>query len=115
MKIIFTPVGMEESVIYEKKGDILVVDGEEFDFSRMIDGDIIHSEAIKSTMFRESVERKGGKLNVTLVLPNPRNYSPEQAFPSPMENVPDGIIDLPKGLPEDIPLEAIYLNEAFSE
>lgn len=91
---------MDQGVVYEKRGDILVVNGVAFDFSRMKDGDILPASAISSPMFTETVERIGSHLHMTLILPNPRNYSPEQAFPEPLYDVSDGVIQLPRPLPE---------------
>ena len=102
MNIILSPVGMDQGVVYEKRGDVLVVNGVAFDFSRMKDGDTLPASAISSPMFTETVERIGSQLHMTLILPNPRNYSPEQAFPEPLYDVPDGVIQLPQPLPEPV-------------
>jgi hypothetical protein len=53
------------------------------------------------------VDRINGELVLTMMLPNTWNYSPEQAFPVPLENVQDGPVVLPAPLREQaIEIEA---------
>lgn len=82
-----------------KNGNILIVNGEAFDFSPMADGDTLPYGAITSTWFPADVEHTRGELVVTLMLPNPRNYSPEQAFPVDLIDVQDGPVLFPQPLP----------------
>lgn len=82
-----------------KNGNILVVNGEAFDFSPMSDGDTLPYTAITSDWFPADVQYVGGELVVTLKLPNPWNYSPEQAFPVDLIDVPDGMVIFPGPLP----------------
>lgn len=100
MNIILSPQRRDDNIEVIKLGDILTVNGEEFDFSPMGDGDTLPREAINSIWFVGPVNRIGGELVVTLLFPNPWNYSPEQAFPSPLENVPDGPVAFPGPLPD---------------
>lgn len=86
-----------------KLGDTLSINGESFDFSRMVAGDTLPCSAISSEWFDGDVERIGGELVVTLILPNPWNYSPEQAFPVDLVDVPDGVVVFPGPLPEPLP------------
>ena len=84
---------------------MLVVNGESFDFSPVGEGDTLPMSAINSMWFAGDVSRADGELSVTLMLPNPWNYSQEQAFPVPLQNVKDGAVALPKPLPSDPPIE----------
>ena len=61
----------------------------------MAAGDSLPAAAIASEWFVGSVENVAGELEVTVWLPLPANYSPEQAFPVPLVNVPDGPVALP--------------------
>lgn len=89
----------DDLLIVEKLGDTLLLNGEVFDFSRMVDGDTLPMSAIVSQWFDDDVERVGDELIVTLILPNPWNYSPEQAFPVDLVDVPDGLVIFPPPLP----------------
>ena len=86
------------SLELEKRGDTLVVNGEPFDFSRIGEGDTLPADAISSEFFTREVTRIGGELIFHINLPNPVNYSPEQAFPSPVSIKANGAVNLPKPL-----------------
>lgn len=81
-------------------GDSIVVNGQAFDFAQVGEGDTLPRAAIKSEWFAGDVERTGGQLTITLLLPIPWNFSPEQAFPVPLINVVDGPVVFPSPLPE---------------
>ncbi|MBK5400521.1 hypothetical protein JFU47_28015 [Pseudomonas sp. TH39(2020)] len=100
MNIILTPQRRDDTLEVIKAGSVLTVNGQVFDFSRMRDGDTLANSAINSEWFAGDVEKVEGELTLTLLLPNPWNYSPEQAFPVPLENLPDGQVVFPRPLPE---------------
>lgn len=98
MIINLSPQRRDDTLEVVKKGNKLSLNGEEFDFSPMSEGDTLPLSAIKSQWFAADVEMIGGELVVALLLPNPVNYSPEQAFPVPLQNVADGLVALPQPL-----------------
>jgi hypothetical protein len=100
MRINLSPQRRDDALEVVKAGDVLTLNGEPFDFSRMGDGDTLPGAAIQSEWFVGDVDRVNGELVLTLLLPNPWNYSPAQAFPVPLENVPDGPVIFPGPLPE---------------
>jgi hypothetical protein len=100
MRIKLSPQRRDDTLEVVRSGSTLFVNGESFDFSRMSDGDTLPLSAIKSDWFASDVDKADGVLTVTLFLPNPWNFSPEQAFPVPLENVPDGPVVFPGPLPE---------------
>lgn len=100
MKIILSPQRMDDLLDVVKSGDILVINGETFDFSPVGEGDTLPISAINSVWFAGDVVRVDGHLVLTMWLPNPYNFSPEQAFPVPLEHVPDGPVIFPGPLPE---------------
>ncbi|AMT88419.1 hypothetical protein [Pseudomonas koreensis] len=106
MIINLSPQRRDDSLEVVRAGNSLVINGETFDFSRMSDGDTLPSSAIKSEWFVGDVNKEEGELTLTLILPNPWNYSPEQAFPVPLHDVPDGLIEFPAPLPE-VPSETV--------
>ena len=103
MRIILEPTRRDDLLEIFKAGDTLVVNGEAFDFSPMGEGDTLPVAAITSEWFFGDVDRVDGQLIVRMRLPNPWNFSPEQAFPVPLEDVPDGIVALPGPLPDPEP------------
>ena len=105
MIIFLSPQRRDDTLAVTKAGDRLVVNGESFDFSQVGEGDTLPLAAIDSMWFSGDVFRADGDLSVTLLFPNPWNYSQEQAFPVPLQDVPDGLVVLPKPLPSDPPIE----------
>ena len=100
MIIKLSPVRRDDTLEVWKLGNILTVNGERFDFSRMADGDTLPQSAINSEWFTADVDLVDGELVLTLILPNPINFSPEQAFPVDLVDVPDGPVAFPLPLPE---------------
>lgn len=102
MNIKLSPFRSDDDLSVTKQGAVLILNGESFDFSSMGDGDTLPLDAITSHWFGDSVNRVGDTLEVTLRLPLPANFSQEQAFPVPLLNVPDGVVQLPAPLPAPI-------------
>lgn len=98
MIIKLSPIRSDAELAITKQGAVLILNGESFDFTNMGDGDTLPLEAITSPWFADSVIRTGDTLELTLRLPLPANFSPEQAFPVPLLNVPDGAVSLPQAL-----------------
>lgn len=98
MKIILVPQRRDDTLSLSKHGNTLVVNGEGYDFGRMTEGSTLPREAIFGEWFDGPVEMVDGEIIVTIKLPNPWNYSQEQAFPSPITVTKDGVIELPKPL-----------------
>ncbi|MEE4668280.1 hypothetical protein V2L05_03495 [Pseudomonas alliivorans] len=101
MKINLLPMRTDETLEVRRNGAVLFINDEGFDFSRMADGDTLPASAIKSRWFTGQVDHVNGGLEVTLVLPLPANYSPEQASPQPITVLADGPISLPQPLHEE--------------
>jgi hypothetical protein len=99
MNIILSPVRLPDTLEVFKEGNKLTVNGEVFDFSPMQEGSTLPSSAINSRWFYDNVDMVDGEITLTMILPNPVNYSQEQAFPKPLLSVPDGLVELPKPLP----------------
>lgn len=99
MRIKLSPTISDEILTVVKAGQLLTINGELFDFGPMNDGDTLPSSAISSKWFYGGVDKESGELTLTLFLPNPWNYSPEQAFPVDLVDVPDGQVVFPQPLP----------------
>lgn len=101
MRIRLSPISYSDGRQLElvKTGTVLTINGEDFDFAPMHDGDTLPAAAISSAWFANPVEKMGSELVITLWLPNPWNASPEQQFPVYLADVPDGPVLLPQPLP----------------
>ncbi|PMQ08914.1 hypothetical protein PseAD21_22535 [Pseudomonas sp. AD21] len=102
MNIFLSPQRLDASLEVARAGSSLILNGETFDFSAMADGDTLPASAISSIWFAGQVDKEGGVLSITLLLPIPSNFSQEQAFPAPLINVPEGRVALPQPLPIQI-------------
>lgn len=101
MKIVLSPQRRDDTLSVIKSGDVLTLNGKAFNFSRMAGGDTLPWSAIESEWFAGDIEKMDEDLTLALLLPNPWNFSPEQAFPLPLLNVPDGEVIFPQPLPTD--------------
>lgn len=88
---------------YEKEGDSLFIDGEEFDFEPMPDGATLSAAEIASGFIVGNVTRTGDTLFLSLALFHGA-FSPEEqdlpavraiTFPEPFEIEEDGTIEIP--------------------
>lgn len=98
MRINLSPVRRDDLLEVARSGSSLILNGETFDFSQMTEGDTLPAAAINSPWFTGQVDNVGGELELTLILPLPANYSPEQAFPEPLSITADGPVALPQPL-----------------
>lgn len=96
MKIFLSPIRMDAELSVSKAGDVLTVNGQEFDFTPLPDGATLPNEAIGSDWFVGPVTRLGGELQLTLRLPHGPNPSHAEAFPEPITVVEDGPVELPQ-------------------
>jgi hypothetical protein len=99
MIIKLVPQIRNDTLQVTKVGNTLVVNGEIFDFSLMTEGATLPRSAIRAEWFVGDVDMEQGELVLTMLLPIPWNYSPEQALPSDLVDVPDGAVALPQPLP----------------
>jgi hypothetical protein len=111
MNIILSPQRREEALEIFKKGEVLTINGEDYDFSPMSEGDTLPADATTCPWLVGNIEKQDGHLSVTVILPIPFNYSQEQAFPEPIMDAPDGLVELP--LP--LPVEEVVTEEVLSD
>lgn len=96
MQIKFNPQRRDDSLTVVKQGEVLVVNGIEFDFSAVLEGATLPADAIDSDLFSGDVERINGELVLTLTLPHGPNPSQAVAFPQPIAVINDGTVELPR-------------------
>ncbi|WP_130905284.1 hypothetical protein [Pseudomonas sp. Sample_22] len=91
-----------------KQGDSLFINGEQFDLSPLQDGDSLPGTAVHSKWFSlGQITKEEGVIKLSLLYPVPANYSPEQATPQLLSNVPDGPVALPRPLPDPEPQQEV--------
>lgn len=96
MHITLSPVRMDATLTASRAGDVLILNGVEFDFTQLPDGATLPAEAIDSEWIVGPVERIGGELHLTLLLPHGPNASQAARFPNPIIDPPDGPLELPQ-------------------
>lgn len=97
MRIEFSPNNWPAAPVLTvtKAGDVLTINGEAFDFSTLPDGATIPAGEVPCEWVVGPVERIGGDLHVTLLLPHGADPSPAVAFPNALIDPPDGPLVIP--------------------
>jgi hypothetical protein len=95
MEIQFTPVRDDQRLALETAGDVLIINGERFDFSELPEGSELPAQAISSRWFVGPVTRRDGELSVSLLLPHGAHAHPEALYPKPITTSSDGAVQLP--------------------
>lgn len=95
MNIILSPQAYADSLTLSKAGDVLTMNGDEFDFSFIEEGDVLPSDAVECKWLVSDVTRTDGAINLSLILPIGPNASDAARFPEPILNAPDGDIEVP--------------------
>ena len=97
MKLIFSPIRKDERLQISVKGDILTLNGEDFDFGPLPVGATFPKQAIPCKWLEGDVERTTeGELLVPLFLPHGPKAPAETLFPSPILATSDGPVNLPE-------------------
>lgn len=96
MRISLSPIRTDSLLQVERAGDILTINGQAFDFTSLPDGATIPAGVVPCDWIAGPVDRVGGKIHITIVLPHGANPPDEVAFPSPIIDPPDGEVVLPK-------------------
>lgn len=95
MQITLSPARRETPLTLSRTGDALSLNGEVFDFTPLPEGATLPPEATGSDWFAGPVERVGGTLRLTLVLPHGANAPQETLFPVPLTLTGNGPVTLP--------------------
>lgn len=95
MKIKLSPVRGDEQITLSKLGDVLTINGEEYDFSPIPEGATLPNTAVSCKWVVSDIERVGGELSLTLMLPHGSDAPEETRFPISIITTEDGPIHLP--------------------
>jgi hypothetical protein len=96
MKITLSPQRRDDTLKVTKQGDVLNINGIEYDFTNLPDGGKVPAVAVDSEFVIDSVDRVNGELELTLLLPHGADASKAARFPEPIINPADGEVELPK-------------------
>lgn len=96
MNIKFSPARSDATLSISKQGDALTINGVTYDFSVIPDGATLPASAVDCEYITGNVERINGVLQISLVLPHGPNPSQAVAFPEPLINPADGVLELPQ-------------------
>jgi hypothetical protein len=99
MRLRFLPQRRDEMFELERRGECLIVNGQELDFSSVPDGGVATPADIGSAWLAENVRRENGQIEVTLFLPLEANAPESRRFPEPVLAETDGPIALPQDSP----------------
>jgi hypothetical protein len=110
MKISFSPVRSDQRLVLERRGDVLVFNGDALDLSGIPEGATLPQAAAGCDWIASDIERRGGILHLTLILPHGAQAAEATLFPAPITVTGDGPVTLPDyALPvlEDMSEEAL--------
>jgi hypothetical protein len=95
MRITFTPMRRDDTLSLSRTADTLTINGEDFDFSDIAEGASLPREAVACEWLVSDVERIGGVIHLSLILPHGADASQDELFPAPCEVTVDGPVPLP--------------------
>jgi len=107
MKITLSPIRSDATLTLHRKGCVLTVNGEAFDFSGLPEGATLPRSAVSCDWLASDVERVAGILQLTLLLPHGPipDPAPKAARavtnPEPIIVTKNGRIALPEFTPEE--------------
>lgn len=108
MHIILSPQRRDAPLGLARHGDILTINGENFDFGPVREGAVLPAAAVQSDWFAGDITRQGGALIISLFLPHGARAPHETLFPEPLTITGNGPIALPAYAlpPEESPEDA---------
>lgn len=96
MQITLTPLRSDDVLTLWRKGDILTINGEDMDLTRLPEGATLPREAVACSWLVSDIERSAGVLRLTLVFPHSVDAPLEARFPAPLILTEDGPVALPQ-------------------
>ncbi len=98
MKIKLSPVQIDERLNASVRGDCLTLNGIEFNFEPLQEGELLPCAAIATNWLLGNIQRLNGEIHLTLRLPHGHMAPHETRFPSAYEipmDVRNGEVKLP--------------------
>ena len=82
MKVMFSPVRMDEQLSATVAGDSITLNGEVLDFRPLLEGETLPQGSISNPWIVGVVERVNGEIYLTLRIPHGANAPEETRFPA---------------------------------
>jgi hypothetical protein len=95
MRIKLIPQRSDAALTLSRDGDVLAINGDNFDFSDLPDGAEIPFGEIPSDFIVGPVRRVDGNLQITLVMPCNARSPLLATMPADIIDPPDGVLALP--------------------
>lgn len=95
MKISFSPIRRDNRSTFAVSGDVLTVDGVNYDFGPLNEGDTLPRSAVSGDWLASDVTRESGQIKLTVYLAHGVKAPAAARFPSPITALIDGLLDLP--------------------
>lgn len=95
MKINLSPQRRDDTLVLEKMGDVLTINGDDLDLSVITEGSTYPDATEIHPFLSGSITRENGELELTFILPHGKDAPEEVLFPEPLIVTVDGPITLP--------------------
>ena len=95
MHITLIPVRLDTMLTLHRIGDVLTINGVSYDFGPLSEGAILPRAAVGCDWLASDVERIGGVIHLTLILPHGANASEATRHPAPLLLTANGAVTLP--------------------
>lgn len=95
MIIKLSPVRSDTELSVFRLGDMLTINSVALDFARLPDGASLPADAVCSPFMHDPIERRDGKLIVTLRLPHAADAPESARFPADIVDPAEGAVQLP--------------------
>ena len=95
MFITLTPMRRDDALTLHRAGDVLVINGTEYDFTPLPEGALLPRAAVDCDWLASDVTRTGGQIRLTLILPHGTDAPAARRAPAPLTLTADGPVALP--------------------
>lgn len=96
MIIKFSPSRCDETLKVSKRGDVLTINGERFDFRGIPEGAVLPTSAVDCRFVIGDIPRVNGELTITLLLPCGPDATDAANYPFDIVSPPDGTVSIPQ-------------------
>jgi len=96
MQITLTPQRRDDRLSLSREGDVLILNGEAFDFAAIPEGGTLPRDAVACDWLASDVTRQDGVLHLTLILPHGADAPQATLFPAALTLTGDGPVVLPE-------------------
>lgn len=95
MIIKLSPQRRDDILSISRLGDILTINGMEYDFTLLGEGGLLPRDAVDCPFLISDVERVNGAIVLSFILPHGPNASVAARFPGDIIDPPNGTVVLP--------------------